>query len=286
MKISVIVPVYNMERFVEECVNSILRQTLTDIEIICINDGSTDGTLQILESIQKKDGRLKILTTPNKGVANARNLGISHAVGDYVCFVDPDDFYPTSNVLKNLYDKSNGYDIVGGSLAIFDNKNKTIKTTFKGEDRKFVFCAEGELTFSEYQFDYGFTRFIYRREFLVTNNIYFPELTRYEDPPFLVAAMLAAGKFYAIKDVVYYYRKNHKDASNIWSDQSKVVDAIRGMLMVLEMSNNNDLHDMYKICFRHLEEVTAVVSDQYLGIKPYRKRKNYWLVRKPLFLRK
>lgn len=286
MKISVIVPVYNMERFVEECVNSILMQTLSDIEIICVNDGSTDSSLQILKAIQKKDTRLKILTTPNRGVANARNLGISHAVGDFVCFVDPDDFYPTSNVLKSLYDKCKGFDIVGGSLAIFDHKSKTIKKIFKGEDRKFVFDADGEISFADYQFDYGFTRFIYRRDFLISHKIYFPELSSYEDPPFLVAAMLAAGKFYAIDDIIYYYRKNHKAVGNIWGDRSRVVDAIKGIVMVLEMAKNNNLFELYKTGFKHLEELTAIVSDKYLEIKPYRKRKNYWLIRKPFFWRK
>lgn len=286
MRVSVIVPVYNMASFVEECINSILTQTLTDIEIICVNDGSTDGSLQILESIQKRDTRLRILTTHNRGVAKARNLGISHAVGDFVCFIDPDDFYPNSTVLQRMYDKSNGFNIVGGSLAIFDNKKKTIRTSFRGEEGKYIFAADGELTFSRYQFDYGFTRFIYRRDFLISNNLYFPDLVGHEDPPFFVEAMLAAGKFYALKDIVYLYRKNHKEASNFWSNPRKVVDSIKGISMVLELAANNELMDLYKISLKHLDELNAEIAKLYPSIRNCPNKESYWFVKKPIFLRR
>ena len=94
-KISVIVPVYNVEKYLRECLDSIVNQTLQDIEIICINDGSTDGSAVILEEYAAKDKRIKILNQENKGAGEARNAGINSAQGKYLAFIDGDDFYCT-----------------------------------------------------------------------------------------------------------------------------------------------------------------------------------------------
>ena len=91
-KISIIVPVYNTEKFLEKCLNSLINQTLKDIEIICINDGSTDNSLQILEKFANKDKRIQIINQTNSGPSIARNIGIKKAVGEYIGFVDSDDW--------------------------------------------------------------------------------------------------------------------------------------------------------------------------------------------------
>ena len=90
-KISIIVPVYNVEKYLKECLDSLINQTLEDIEIICINDGSTDNSLAILEEYQKKDSRIKVFSQKNQGVSAARNLGIEKATGEYLTFLDSDD---------------------------------------------------------------------------------------------------------------------------------------------------------------------------------------------------
>ena len=87
-KISVIVPVYNAEKYLVQCLNSIINQTFKDIEIICINDGSTDNSLKILKEFSEKDSRIKIINQKNSGVSIARNKGIDTASGDYIFFVD------------------------------------------------------------------------------------------------------------------------------------------------------------------------------------------------------
>lgn len=91
-KISIIVPVYNTEKFLEKCLNSLINQTLKDIEIICINDGSTDKSLQILEKFANKDKRIQIINQTNSGLSVARNIGIKKAKGEYIGFVDSDDW--------------------------------------------------------------------------------------------------------------------------------------------------------------------------------------------------
>ena len=92
IKVSVIVPVYNVEKYLAECINSIINQTLKEIEIICVNDGSTDSSLDILREYEKKDNRIKVINKSNGGISSARNAGIEAANGKYIAFVDSDDW--------------------------------------------------------------------------------------------------------------------------------------------------------------------------------------------------
>ena len=91
-KISVIIPVYNVEKYLDICLDTVLAQTFKDFEAVCINDGSTDNSLNILEHYQKFDKRIKIIQTENKGLSHARNKGIKEAKGEYITFVDSDDY--------------------------------------------------------------------------------------------------------------------------------------------------------------------------------------------------
>lgn len=91
-KFSVILPIFNTEKYLKACLDSIINQTYKNLEIICVDDGSTDGSLKILEEYSSKDSRIKIINQQNQGVSAARNVGIDNATGDYVSFVDPDDW--------------------------------------------------------------------------------------------------------------------------------------------------------------------------------------------------
>ena len=102
-KISVIIPVYNVEKYIKECLESVVNQTFTDIEIICINDGSTDNSLSILEEYAKKDSRIKIINQQNSGLSATRNNGIKAAQGEFIGFVDSDD-YIDLDFYEKLYD--------------------------------------------------------------------------------------------------------------------------------------------------------------------------------------
>ena len=100
VKISVIVPIYNVSNYLKRCLDSLIRQTLKDIEIICINDGSSDNSLEILVQYSQKDSRIKIINQENRGVSEARNSGINIAQGEFLSMVDPDDW-----IENNLYAK-------------------------------------------------------------------------------------------------------------------------------------------------------------------------------------
>ena len=105
-KISVIIPVYNVEKYLRECLDSIVNQTFKDIEIICVDDGSTDKSLEILREYEQKDKRIIVISQPNKGVSTARNIGMQQATGKYMMFVDSDD-YITQNACELIYNVSN-----------------------------------------------------------------------------------------------------------------------------------------------------------------------------------
>ena len=102
MKVSVIIPVYNAEKYLAECLDSIVCQTLSDIEIICVNDGSSDNSLSLLEAYSRKDNRFKIINQENSGPGVARNTGINVASGEYIFFVDSDDTIFPETLEKNV----------------------------------------------------------------------------------------------------------------------------------------------------------------------------------------
>ena len=105
LKVSVIVPVYNGEKYIEECMDSIVGQTLREIEIICVDDGSTDGSPEILERFRRQDKRVRLISQENAGAGAARNRGFKEAGGEYLSFLDADDFFEP-DMLETAYRKA------------------------------------------------------------------------------------------------------------------------------------------------------------------------------------
>ena len=226
MKISIVIPIYNKSKYINNGFRSLLAQSERGLEIICIDDGSTDGSIEIVKDIARKDSRIKLMTQQNQGAGAARNTGIKAAKGEYIAFLDADDYYPSANTLARLYAaaKTNNALICGGSLITWDGS--IARTNFPENLSGNKFEKEGWVNFSDYQYDYAFYRFIYRREFLVKNGLYFPDYRRYQDPPFMLRAFARAGRFYAIPDATYCYRINsaHMD----WT-RDKVLDLLCGI---------------------------------------------------------
>ena len=256
--VSVIVPCYNMEKFLPECLQSILTQTLKNIEVICIDDGSTDRTGMLLDEAARRDSRLRVVHQQNSGVAAARNYGISIAAGHYVIFIDPDDFYPDSNTLELLYRKATEHHAVicGGAFSCYVNETGKVVRCFMDDLSGYIFSREGFLSYREYQFDFGYHRFVYNREFLVENSIFFPPYARFQDPPFFVKAMITAERFYAVEDVVYRYRIGTQPDPTSWPPR-KLHDMIRGHIDVLHMSAEAGLSELHGRIVRRFEADTA-----------------------------
>lgn len=205
-KVSVIVPVYNAEKYIEQCISSIANQTLQDIEIIAINDGSTDNSLNMLDnlSLQYK-GKLKIFSKKNGGVGSARNIGIENANGEFIKFVDADD-YLKLDILERMYTiaKENNVSLVRGNY-------QTIVGPFKMEDK----CSWSDINGSQVvdlrnNKDYiitetsGIGNKLIGRDLI--GDLRFPEKTKWEDLAIIPVIIASSEKLFHIDEPVYNYR--------------------------------------------------------------------------------
>jgi lipopolysaccharide biosynthesis glycosyltransferase/uncharacterized protein YbjQ (UPF0145 family) len=251
-KVSVIVPVYNKEEYIRQCLNSVLSQTLSDIEVICIDDGSTDGSAAILSEYAAKDNRIVVLSQNNLGVSHARNRGIANAKGEFIAFMDPDDYYPSVDVLEVLHYLvvANGVKVAGGSWS--EDIDGEVKTVFEGRNSKYTFNKDGVIKYFDYQFDYGFHRFIYSREMLISSNVVFPSYIRFQDTLFFIKAMIAADKFYATTKQTYRYRWGHQNLN--WDDV-RCRDTLLGLIDNLRISSRNKLADLHETTLNRINDI-------------------------------
>lgn len=241
-KISVVVPVYNQERYIAQCLDTTLSQTMSDFEVICIDDGSTDGSGAVLDTYAAKDPRVKVVHRENKGVGPTRNEALHMAKGEFVAFMDPDDYYPDDRVFENLYNAAteHGALVCGGSLQVYDEENSRLVEKKLFPDR---FDEEGFLDYRNFQFDYGYQRYIFNRRMLSDSGIGFPNYKRFQDPPFFVNAMVAAERFYRISAATYVYRWSRRFSN--WDDERvlHLVSAIRDDLAV---AADHKLYDLFE----------------------------------------
>lgn len=274
-KVSVIIPVYNVEKYLRECLDSVISQTLKDIEIICVNDGSPDNSLAILKEYARNDKRFVIIDKKNEGVGRARNDGINKATGEFVCFMDPDDFYPENDVLESLYNaaKNNNVLVACGEFAEYNGES--ISQNYSGIYKKYLFENDGIIDYKDFQFDYGYIRCIYNTKFLKDNKLYFPTYIRFQDPPFYCKTMLLAEKFYAMHKICYAYRISHKELK--WT-KSKIFGVLSGLHDNLKLANKYKLQDLKEICKDRL------LSEYYNLIKTNLDFRNGLLFIRNLFL--
>ena len=195
-KISVIVPVHNVQEFLKDCLNSLINQSFTDIEIICVNDGSTDLSGYILEQYKLKDSRLIVINQENGGLSNARNNGIKVANGEYICFVDSDDFVH-EDYCQKLHDAiTKQYaDYAICNFYSGDNdkwkKRSSLKLSNRKQDSIYAVSAWNKLI---------------KKEFLTVNELKFPDGEIYEDTIFSLKLNVLAQKVAVVEDYLYYYR--------------------------------------------------------------------------------
>lgn len=241
--VSVIIPVYNSARYLPTCIDSVLSQSLHQIEIICIDDGSTDNSLSILRKYESKNHNILVLHQNNQGAGVARNLGMNYSHGKYISFLDSDDYYPNSDSLRNLYEtaeKENAL-ICGGNIITHEGKSPC---TYLFEGKKWW-------NYEDFQELYYFTKYIYNAKMLKDNSIVFPANRVFEDPPFFVKAMICAGKFYAIEDIVYIYRTVYKEMDY---SLEKVKDLLMGIKEVCKDAKVNGLNKLYKTMMKYMTE--------------------------------
>lgn len=244
-KVSVIIPIYNMERYLEKCLSSVLAQSLDEIEVICVNDGSVDKSLHVLLEYAKSNQKIKILNQPNRGVAYARNQGIRKARGEYIFFLDPDDWLPDQDVLKDLYFEAIRQNalVCGGSFLEYNTELGRVES-WEGINEKYTFKNNGWVNYQDYQFDYGWVRFIYNRKFLIKNKLFLPNRIYFEDPVFFVTVMAKAKRFYAIRRYTYCYRSGHHSYA---LSQEKVLHLLLGILDIAKVASANQYNALLNL---------------------------------------
>lgn len=200
---SIIIPLYNKERYITQCLESIQDQNYEDWECIIVNDGSTDNSRGVVESLIKNDSRFKLINQKNAGPSVARNKGINEAKGTLIHFMDADDYYANTLSLELIA----GAYVLDKPKAISGNIGVIRENTGEIDYSSPVNLAETTWTnFANLQNDYYFTRFFFDRKFIVDNNIYFPEYTFVgEDPVFLVKALSSLDTFLMTNIPVYVY---------------------------------------------------------------------------------
>ena len=240
VKISVIMPVYNCEDYIEESVSSILNQTFEDIEVICIDDGSGDSSLNILNKISDRDSRLKVEAQENQGSSVARNNGLKLASGDYVYFFDADD-YLLEDALEKLYGNAirNDSDIV---IFKYDQYKGDSFHKHLGLDieRQFPNADFTDFTFTCY--DYRKRAFrgpfapwfkLYKKEFLDSHDCFeFPPELRHNDVPFHVKTFLKASRISFVPEYLYHYRIDNPNS--ITNTRSKRFKDIFSIIQIVE----------------------------------------------------
>ena len=211
--ISVVVPVYNIEKYVGKCIESILCQTYTNIEVIIVNDGSTDNSLSVCHMYQKKDKRIKIINKDNGGLSEARNYGLHTAKGEYICFIDGDD-YIHSKMLENMLNACDEYDVDisicareycfdDNEIDVFQNKKDYNSIVMSGKEAFRHFLLE--------DID-GFVvawNKLYKKKLFTNNSIEYPVGKIHEDCFTTYKLFLASSKVAYVDYVGYCYRQRN-----------------------------------------------------------------------------
>ena len=281
IKLSIIIPVYNVEKYLEECLDSVLNQTLKETEIICIDDGSTDNSLNILKEYSKKDKRVKIITKENGGQASARNLGIKEAQGEYIAFVDSDDFIEPE-MFEKLYTKSkdNKLDLAMCKIALYDNETEEINTLawyyMLGVFRDFKKDVFSHKDTKEFTCEISVTPYnkIYKTSLIKDNNILFPEGLIFEDEKFFYDVYLRAKRVSIVDEFLYYYRTNRKGSTVDIAKESDYTDLITIFKQIRETFKETKNYEDYKVLlanrFIHLElsrftQTSAKYKEKYFN---------------------
>ena len=210
VKVSVLMPVYNLEDYIEHAMESIFNQTLKDIEIVCVNDGSVDNSYNILKKFASKYDFIKVFSQENKGAGPALNKCIEEATGEYIAFLDADDIYVDEDALEKMYKYAvkNDADMVAGNLKFVEDDYRIVDSHhYKRELYKFC-DKETSFSPSQYGIPFAFYKNIFKREFLNENNIRFPPYKRGVDTLFLARALVNVDRIYGIP--VWLYGYNHQ----------------------------------------------------------------------------
>lgn len=272
IEVSIIIPIYNSEKYLRKCLDSITNQIFKNIEIILVNDGSKDSSLKIMNEYKTKDERIKIINQANQGQGEARNKGIEVACGNYITFIDSDDWIAEDHI-ENLYKTiiNNNADISVCNMAMVMEKNlKNIKSEafiFKemtGKD------AVRELLLDKQLKSYPWGK-LYKKAIFIENNIFFPKRMFYEDLAIILQAFFFSNKIVFSNNYSYFYLQN-SDSSTRKPNINNLWDRIKALNMIKAFFVEKNVLEKYKsyykhLCLFHLYLLVHQISNWNLNVK-------------------
>jgi len=280
MKISVIIPIYNTGKYLERCLESLINQTLKDIEIICIDDGSSDNSPEILKTFAQKDKRIKVLTQKNQGQSVARNVGIKEAQGEYIGFIDSDDWADVT-MFEKLYNNAKTYDsdISMCSINVFNDKTGEFSTVdpYMTLD---LFDKNFENRAFNYRETLGFIfricvvpwNKIYKRSFLIENSIFFPQGIFFEDNVFCTEVLINSKSLSIIKEPLVFYTRA-SETSTTTGDDVKKLDFFKVFELEEKLLKGVDLYEEIEDYFLQTKKNTLIYW--YKKLKDKKVKKEY-----------
>jgi len=238
-KVSIIVPVYNVEKYLVKMIDSVLGQTHQNFELLLIDDGSTDNSLNILREYEKKDSRIRVFTQANDGApGKARNWGIDEAKGEYLYFLDADDFLPKNAMTILLESFTNNVDLVIGRTIWTDGEKEWYPLSEKKLSYKSKIYNLNKMRYYDLEkVSYVATSRLYRKKIIKRNDIKFPHKYSSQDTFFSIIYNINCQKIKIIPDVVYY-RLERQDVDNRSQVQIITPKSIRGRVAVFKQIVN------------------------------------------------
>lgn len=271
IKVSVIVPIYNVEEYIKECIDSIINQTYKNLEIILVNDGSKDKSIEIVNEYE--DSRIKIITKENGGLSSARNRGIEEATGEYIFHVDGDDFIET-NVIKNLVNKLNKYDedidVIVGDLTLWTTNTKKVwKDSLLNEGQIYTGKQYLEEHFFVGKGCYSSCNKLWKRSLYIDNGIRHPlEISLGEDSNTVVRLMYNAKKIVKLNMSIYNYRINPNSMTKL--KNKKLIEykkSIEILKKYFSMKNDSNFFQYYELAYTFFTLYSQVLTFSYKYLK-------------------
>jgi len=260
IKVSIIVPVYNSEQYLSKCLDSLLRQTLKEIEVICINDGSTDSSLDILKDYAKQDSRIKIINQKNLKQGKARNIGVENASGEFIGFLDSDDWVEPE-FYEKLYKSSKIHDsdiacgnVIYNSNGILNNSNFISKYTFKS-NKEVITTPEQKYNLLKAGVVWNK---IYKTELIVKNNIRFPENIKFEDNYFTFVTLMFSDKISLVEDAYVFYNIRDNSIMTSLTYDKNLFDFFKVLEYGWDFLNQAEVTYELKTKYKYLFDVFAI----------------------------
>ena len=247
--ISIVIPIYNVEKYLRKCLDSVYSLNLDNKEVVLVNDGSTDTSINILNEFKNKyPNKTKLITQKNQGLSEARNIGIKNSNGKYILFIDSDDFIiPTETEEFINFGLDKKVDILIGNYREYYNENYIVQKSFynldKNLEKEGIFFIENGVKNKCFRF--AVWQNIYRKNFLLENNLFFKKGLLHEDSLFTPEAFFYAKKVRCFNKKFYFYRKNNLESITQTVNKKNYEHMLYTIIKLLEFKKSNNIENNY-----------------------------------------